>query len=91
MNQDDLTQINRLWAEYRTLERGLGILDAGGRITAFQVSAESRPTPMGSAFVSSTTMDYPSQMTDTIKHLMAEREGAIMDELQGLGWTGARR
>lgn len=96
----DLAKANELNAELSRINAALGLFDGGGRIVSITIADASMPAPpsipvpIDSAgpvlFVTVQTsfMDYPAQMVEAIKSMLAVREEEVANEMSGLGLTG---
>lgn len=90
VDRADISELNDLFAELTSIEGAFVNLDAGGTIVAVTISGGPRnEMPYNPwATISTTYMDYPPQMIETIKTMMAERQSFLRARLRGMGLTG---
>lgn len=91
MDSDTVIQISRLTSEWASINRAVELFDMGARITNLMLATVPSPGVPGqlpqAGSVSTEYMNYPPQMVDTIKSLLATRKGEIEGELANLGVT----
>ena len=81
--KSDLVRVGELSDEWETIGRALEVLAAQGRIVQMTLYAEERMP----VTVDTRTITYPPQMIPGIQTALAERQAAIVTELQGFGVT----
>ena len=86
---DDIPRISNLHTEYLANNQALLNLNNNGRIVSMQLSGGPPISPNGptrqTILVNTRYMDYPPQMTESIKQLITARQEAIRKELSDLG------
>jgi len=92
MDRADLTRVNALYEEARSIATAIHNFDNGGRIVAMTVSAPEPapmpPSPDMIATVMTGNMQYPPEMVMAIKTALEQRRAEIVAELTQLGLTG---
>ena len=101
MNYTDLQKAQSLSQERQTLTRAIDNFSKGGKIVALTVAPPMpeqppdmppmppKPPGMMGTSVSTTDMNYPQQMVDSIKGSLQARLDAVVAELNTLGVSRA--